>query len=180
MDIFRALGKRIKVAFQIVVIDRIIRLLPIYYTSIKQLPIVNWFDLQENKFDALYKKRLFKRVPFFFHNIATEMYFEFEKVNMELIYEKRDIAIMASMAAREKNKAKEFNSRTMNNALLKKMAKQNKDNLTLNAMIDYIELTFESIGSLDVYKLTTSRAFSLYNQAIEKNKRLEKLYSKKS
>ena len=43
---------------------------------------------------------------------------------------------------------------------------------------DYIEISFNQIGTLDPYKISAGRAMSLYNKAVEQNKRLQKQVEK--
>ena len=61
-----------------------------------------------------------------------------------------------------------------------KSKKQERKGVRLNDFIDYIEITFERIGTIDPEKISASRAFSLYHKAIEKNKRLQKMYEKRN
>jgi len=154
----------IKKAFQ-ACLDKIIKLLPIYYTSIDRMPIAYWFELQNNKFEVLYKIRLFKRIPNFFYQIANDMYFQFDNLDMTLLRKKADMIVLSSIAARTNNASIKFQSEVLKREIEKKVGKSGNE-MKLNDFIDYIELTFESIGMVKPYETSTSRVFSLYHKAV--------------
>lgn len=161
------------------IIECLIKRLPIYYKSIDKLPVYNWFMIQNNDLKWLYKYRIFKYIPGFFLKVITDMVYQFETLDLTMIRKRAEYEILRSMAARQNNKNLEFNANLIEKEIEKLEKKIKDDNgLTLNGFLDYIEMTFESIGSLDPYKLSTSRAFSLYHKAIEKNKQLKAQYEK--
>jgi len=151
------------------ILDRIIKALPIYYTSINSLPLSRWFELKDNKFEALYKVNWFKHVPLFFYEISVNMLFEFEQLDCSLLRKRADMVVLNSIAARTNNKAVKFQADILKKEIENSQNKESKD-ITLNQFINYIEETFNSIGTINPDKMSTSRAFSLYNRAIEKNK----------
>jgi hypothetical protein len=154
-----------------------IKKLPIYYKSIHYLPVYNWFMIQKGYFDWLYKTRKFKFVPRFFYQVAQNMLYEFDKLDVEILRKKAQIAVLKSQAARNNDKSIKFQADILEKELNDELSKnKNSNSLTIDGFIDYIELTFSNIGSLDPFKLTTARAFSLYQKAIEKNEHLAQLY----
>lgn len=109
------------------------------------------------------------------------MLFQMDNLNCELINKKAELAILRSVALRTKNKSLEFQADVLANEIKKKEQSANTEkNQNLNSFIDYIELTFESIGMIDPFKTSASRAFSLYNKAIERNKHLKEVYDKQN
>lgn len=106
------------------------------------------------------------------------MNFQHENINMEKILKLKEIVLLESMAARNKDNGKKFMAATIRKELLKDMNKEG-GKLTMNGMFNYIETTLNCIGTLDGKKIMTTRAFSLYHMAIETNKRIKK-QSKKS
>ena len=162
------------------ILDRFIKLLPIYYTSInyRPIPVAKWFKLMEGDYSALYRVKLFNRIPNFFYEIVADMYFQFDHLEMESLIAQRDLVLLKSIAARTNSTIIRFQANELENRL-KKNKEKPKNDMKLNDFIDYIELTFESIGKLDPDTLGTGRAFSMYHKAVDKNKRLEKIYSKK-
>jgi len=177
MVFFRFIRAIIKAIFYKVV-DFIIRLLPIYYTNVNRISLYNWFKVLEKDLSYLYKLRIFKRVPRFFYKISYDMMFQFDNIDTTYIQKQANIALLRSLAARNNDKSIQFQADVMANELKQKFEKNTKKDSSLNSFIDYIELTFESIGMINPYKMSASRAFSLYHKAIDKNKRLESIYSK--
>lgn len=172
MDYFRNIGYKIKTSLA----DRLIKLLPVYYTTIHKLPVANWFKLQDGDYGALYFRIKFKRIPSFFGDIAKGMLFEFDNLDLSLLRKHAYVAVLKSMAARTKNKTIEFNANKIQKEIDNELSLLiNERRQTLNEFIDYIEITFNQIGSQDPNKLTTARAFSLYQRAKEKNEHLKNL-----
>jgi hypothetical protein len=161
-------------------LDKIIKQLPIYYKHINKLPIENYFFIQENKLEYLYKIRLFKRIPNFFKEIEYEMNFQHDKINMEKIYKLRDIVFLESLAARTGNNVQKFIADSKRKEFNNEMIKENNkgEKLTMNGMFNYIETTLNCIGTLNG-QMNTARIFSLYNLSIEKNKNLANQYKNK-
>ncbi len=144
------------------------------------MPIENWFKLQDGKFEALYKIRLFKRIPAFFREIEYDMNFQFERINLEKILKLRDIVMMESLAARNNDKVKKFHAESMKKELINDLKKNDKgEKMTMNTMFNYIETTLNCFGTLHG-KMNTSRVFSLYNLASDRNKELEKHHKRAS
>lgn len=168
--IFRFIVKRISR-----LIDNFIRILPVYYKSINQIPLYNWFQIRDNKLTFLYKTKLIKRIPYFFDEIIMNMVFEIESVDLTFIKKRAELAIMQSIAARTNNKTVKFQADVMAKELEEREKKDiDRKGIELNEFIDYIELTFNQIGRIDPYKISAGRALSLLDKAIKHNKRLVK------
>jgi len=180
VEYFRYFRAKSKIIFQNW-LDRLILLLPIYYTDLDKICLKYWFDVINGKLSSLYKIKLFKRIPAKFDEIVLNMMFQMDNLNCEMINKKAELAILRSIAIRTKNKSIQFQADVLANEINNKQLSANiEKNQTLNQFIDYIEITLESIGMIDPYKMKASRAFSLYQKAIDKNKHLNELYSKKN
>lgn len=170
----RQIGKKI-IGLVCKLIDSIIYILPVYYTSIEKISLKRYFDLQSGDYHSLYKINL-KRIPDFFYNIPIEMMYQFDKLDLTIIKMIGDLAVLKNMAARNQDKTMQFQADVMETEI-KALMKKNKDSkpLTLNSFIDYIEMTFDSIGKLDPEKLSASRGFSLFHKAVERNEHIQKM-----
>jgi len=180
MGIIRLFGHRIKEKIKGLG-DWFIKLLPIYYTSInyRPIPIANWFRVKEGDLSAIYRFKIFTRIPRFFLKIVNDMIYEFENLDLTLLNEKWEAARLKSMAIRTKNKRYEFLANELKTKIEKKEKElNNQKTQTLNEFIDYIELTLECTGTINPDKFGTGRAYSLYHKAVEKNKRLAEQYKK--
>lgn len=175
MVIFRLIWTVIKKIFRLI-IDNLIRILPIYYTNCNKISLYSWFKVLEKDLSFLYKVRIFKRIPYFFYNIAYNMLFQFDIIDLSLIKKKADLVVLKSKALRTGDKSMEFVA-AQNEKAFNESNKTVKG-LTLNEFIDYIEITFESIGRIDPYKISASRGFSLFKRAKEHNKRLQEIHEK--
>jgi len=161
------------------IIDGFISQLPVYYNDLNRISLARWFDILEGKYIKLYKVRLTKRIPSFFYEVILDMTFQNEHVDLAELQKQADLAILYSMAARTENKSILFQADSMAKEIENKAKKQERKGMKLNEFIDFIEITFEQIATIDPEKITAGRAFSLYHKAIEKNKRLAKMYEKK-
>ena len=176
MGYFRFFGIGIKKAFQSC-IDTIIKRLPVNYKSIHLLPIFYWFELQKNDYSVLYKVKFTKYIPNFFYEIALNMMFEFDNLDLTLLRKKGELAVLRSISVRTNNKSYKFQADVLEKEINKKLEKHGKE-ITMNEFIDYIELTFNTPGMIKPFETSTSRTFSLYHRAIERNKALQKTYEK--
>lgn len=159
------------------IIDGIIKRLPIYYKSIHKMPVYNWFMCQQNDLKYMYKVRLFNYVPAFFLKVLTDMVYQFDKLDLTVLRKQSEYEILRSLAARQQDKNLKFNADLLKKEIEKLENKSKKDvNLTIDGFIDYIELTFDRPGTLDPFKISTARAFSLYHKAVEKNEAARKHY----
>jgi hypothetical protein len=159
--------------------DKIIKSLPIYYKSITRMPVANWFEVKDGNMQAMYKYTRLKYTPVFFYDLYHDMHFQFDKLDLRELYKKVDIALLKAMAARNEDKVLSFKVEQMENEIrLKEIENKDNKDLTLNEFIDYIELTFESIGKIDPYKISTARAFSLFERAKSENERKKKQLEK--
>lgn len=153
--------------------DGSIRLLPIYYRSFHQISLRKWFELKDGNYRSLYKYAKFKYIPAFFYEIVLNMLYELDHVDMTMFRKKADLAILESIAARTGSKTVKFQADVLANEIRQKESKET-ETIKLNEFIDYIELTFNQIGMVDPDRMKASRALSLYNKAVEQNKRLQK------
>lgn len=144
--------------------------MPIYYTHIDKLPIENWFLLQDGKFDALYKIKLFKRIPDFFRQIEYDMNFQFERINLDRILKLKDIVLLESIGARKNDNVKKFYAAQKWKEYL---AELNRDKdikkQTMNQMFNFIEKELKCFGTCHG-KMPTSRVYSLYYLALDEIK----------
>lgn len=160
--------------------DLIIFYLPLYHTRLDKISLKSWFEVIDGNKQSLFKYRFFKRVPAFFDRIILDMLFQMEYLNTEIIEQEAQLALLRSIAVRTKDRSMQFQADVLANEIkMKKQAYQRTKGLSLNAFIDYIELSFDSIGKIDAEKITAARAFSLYHKAVEKNERLSEISKKR-
>jgi len=101
------------------------------------------------------------------------MLYELDHVDMTMFRKKAELAILQSISARTGSKTVKFQADVLANEIIQKESKEG-ESIKLNEFIDYIELTFNQIGMIDPDKMKASRGLSLYNKAVEQNKRLQK------
>jgi hypothetical protein len=106
-----------------------------------------------------------------------DMLFQMEKLDLTILRKRADLAILQALAARTQNKSLKFQADILAKEI-KELSKTDADGMTLNEFINFIELSFNSIGMIDPDKMKAKRAFSLYHLAIESNKRKAKSYEK--
>lgn len=138
-----------------------------YYTSLEIIPIYNWSKLEEGKLQYLYKKRIGK-VPEYFKLVFEQMFYEFEKLDTTMIDKRLRLAYLRSLFQTTKN-MQYYNKANFLMAEIKKDIQVKPKSMTLNERVNYIESTFNSIGTIDIHKMSASRFYSLLNLAIEKN-----------
>ena len=155
------------------IIDSIIKRLPVYYNNLEKISLRKWFDIIEGNYIELYKIKLTKHVPSFFLEIIMDMTFKSDNVDLTELKKQADLAILYSMAARMDNKSILFQADSMSKDMEKKDKKNESKEVKLNDFIDYIEITFEQIGTIDPDKISASRAFSLYHKAVQRNKAID-------
>ena len=161
-------------------IDSIILLFPIYYTKLDKISLKSWFEVIEGNKKSLYKVRFISYIPKKFDKIILDMLFQMDYMNTEIIEKEAQLAVLRSIATRNKDRSMQFQADVLANELKKqKQAYETSKGMNLNAFIDYIEMTLECIGAINPEKITASRAFSLYQKAIERNKRLSELSKKR-
>ncbi|MGV8130696.1 MAG: hypothetical protein ACP5N7_01175 [Candidatus Pacearchaeota archaeon] len=177
----RYISRKIRITIQRLIqklIDSIIIYLPVYYKRLDRISLAKWFEIIEGKYIKLYKIRLTKRIPNFFYQVVMAMAFQTEHFDMKEILERADLAVMYSIAARTGNKSMKFQADSTKKQLEERAKKGNDKGLKLNDFIDYIEITFNQIGTIDPEKMSASRAFSLFYRAVEHNEYLKKQYDK--
>lgn len=139
------------------------------------MPVYNWFMCQQNDLKYMYRYRIFNHVPVFFLKTLTDMVYQFDKLDLTILRMRVEYEILRSLAARQQDKNLKFNADLLKKEIEKLEIKSEKDvNLTIDGFLDYIELTFDRPGTLDPFKLSTARAFSLYHKTVEKNEAARK------
>lgn len=142
-----------------------------YYTSIDDIPIYNWNKIENGEYKYLFKssaKRDFLKVPEFFPSIISEMFYQFEKVNMTMIEKRHTLAYLRSLFVTT-GRVDFLNKSRHLEAEIKRLEKESSKvkKSTLNERINLIESTFHSIGNIDVKKMSASRFYSLLHLAIK-------------
>ena len=156
------------------IIDFLILKLPIYYTRMDKISIAKWFEIMDGKVENLYKFTFIKWIPVKFVKIVEDMYFQLENVNIEIIKQEADLAILYSQSIRTGNKMLKFKADSEKIKLENKKIELSKNKgMKLNSFLNYIELTL-NYQNIDPEKMKASRAFSLYHIAVERNKELER------
>lgn len=140
-----------------------------YYTNIDFLPVYNWFQIMNGKFEFLYKKQKTTKYPEFFKNIPLQMLFQFEKLDTEYFEKNHKLAYLRALFVLTKNVQFLNKYRVLKNELENDKKIETKV-AGLNDMLNVIEEGNKAIGQIDVHKMSTSRFFSLYYSTIEKNK----------
>ena len=143
-----------------------------YYTNINELPIFNWFQLDKGNFEYLHKNKKIKTYPIFFKRIYESMMYQFENLDNTNLRKIAELAYLKSLHQTTKE-VRFLNLHNTKEAELKKKIKIKKD-YKINEIITFIEEVFENIGTIDVYKMSTARFFSLYNRAIKKAEQKQK------
>jgi len=137
-----------------------------YYKHIDMLPIYNWDKAAKGDFTYLYKHRI-KRTPRFFKRWFLELFYQLKKVKMDGFVDTLNLEYLESIYVTSGNPLYLNKARS----LRAKMEKEEKvEAQELDDMINLIEETFRSIGTIDVHKMSTMRFYSLYHRAIEKYK----------
>lgn len=142
-----------------------------YYKSVHKLPIHNWDEALKGDYSYLYKRRI-KNTPRFFERLQMHLFFQLEKVNMDYFNDILKLKYLQSLHITTKN-AKYLNQANSLKAAMKKKKKPVKTE-TLNGMVTIIEEMFNDIGKINIFKISTSRFYSLYYRAIEKRTDLMK------
>jgi hypothetical protein len=123
----------------------------------------------EGNLKKLYKINFINYIPLKFVKIIENMYFQLDKIDMSIIQKEAELAILYSLAARTNNKVMKFNADSLSLELENKKKEMGKNkSAKLNDFLNYIEISL-NYGSIDPEKMKASRAFSLYNLALEKN-----------
>ena len=106
---------------------------------------------------------------------AQNKFFELEHLDLTLLRKKAQMMVKYSINRRTGNTIKKYEAESLKKEIEdKEKSLECKESMTLNKFINYIELTLDCIGTIDPLKITTSRAFSLYHQASEKNEAIIK------
>lgn len=151
----------------------------LYYKTIHKLPVWNWFKIQKGELNYLWKDETKKHIPNFFYQVVQNMMYEFEYLDLTLARKKALATVYKSMAARLKNKSIEFNAKVIEKEIENEIKKLNdSDSTGIDGFLDFIELTFNNIGGLNPYNISTARAFSLFNKAKKRTEELKRKYEK--
>jgi len=136
-----------------------------YHESIDTLPVYNWFKvLETDNLSYLKKKNSGKGfAPYFFAQIFENMVFSFKKLDLSDIRlrHKKELYMAQYLVTKKphyKMMADELETQI-------KDTKQNKKSLNLSEFINYIEVSTSNMGKLDVFTLSTRRAYELHELA---------------
>lgn len=147
-----------------------------YYKSVDKLPIYNWIQSLKGDYKYLYKRRI-KSTPRFFERWHMQLFFQLEKVDMGYFNDLLKLKYLQSLYVTTKN-IKYYNMANFHKAAMddkkKKRNQLKSKSESLNDMVTLIEETMQGIGQIDVYKISTSRFYSLYYRAIEKRKEINR------
>jgi len=103
------------------------------------------------------------------------MIYQMEHLDLSSLIKEGDQAVLNSMAARTKNKGLQFRADVMRKQIADKKSKEtNKDPISLNDFINFIELTLNLSYSLNPASISASRGYSLFNQAEKKVEAIKK------
>lgn len=137
-----------------------------YFKHIDKLSIYNWDKAAKGDFTYLYKHRI-KSVPRFFKRWFMELFYQLKKVKMDGFVDTLNLAYLKSIYVTSGNPLYLNKARSLEAKIANEEKVEAHD---LDDMINLIEETFKSIGSIDVHKMSTMRFYSLYHRAIEKMK----------
>lgn len=142
-----------------------------YYENIEDIPVYNFFKASKGEYQYLYKNVKDYDKPYqeeLFKIILSEMYFQFKKLDNTHLRKKAELELYWSKWIIEKN----YRWKNEFNTLKNKLDKEVRKELDIDDFTDYIERTFnQPVGSLDVYKVSASKAFNNYHRALEYNKK---------
>jgi hypothetical protein len=137
-----------------------------YYTSIADIPMYNWDKIEQGEFKYLFKKGS-GVIPEYFPSIIQDMFFQFEKINIDSIEKKHKLAYLKNLYVTTK-RTDFLNKHNHLKAEIEKEEKREIKKTTLNEKVNYIESVFNSIGNIDVKKMSAGRFYSLLDLAIKK------------
>lgn len=145
-----------------------------YYTKLHKLPLSRWFEAQAGDMTAFYRWFRFGKAPKFFDNIAEDMIYQFDHLDLTAIRLESEVLMLRIDAENIEDKTRKnikLNQSRIKQVELDKLLneKQKAKNITLNQFLNFIEQTFDNIGTIDPEKISTKRAFSLYWLAIDTN-----------
>jgi len=142
-----------------------------YYTHIDDLPVYNFANIMKGEYEYLwmdYRERHKKYPKGLFQAIFSEMYFQFKYLDNTDLRNRAAIAEYKYKFAATNN----FRWKNQANTLIAKLEKEITTDFDLNDFTDYIEQTFSNpVGSIDVHRISTSKAFNNYHKAIKINKK---------
>ena len=137
-----------------------------YHTSIDIISAYRWHKIEEGELKYLYKRGMIEKIPKIFNLIFRDMFYQFEKIDPLYFRKMHKLAYLRSMYVTTKNIRFLNDANTLSNSIEKKNTK--KISHTLNEKVNFIESTFNSIGSIDVHKISASRFYALLDMAIKK------------
>jgi hypothetical protein len=142
-----------------------------YYDHVEDIPVYNFFKVAKGEYQYLYKDSKDYDKPYpeeLFKIVFNRMYFQFKKLDNTYLRQKAQLEVYWSKWIVEKN----YRWKNEFNTLKNKLEKEVKKELDIDDFTDYIERTFDQpVGSLDIYKVSVSKAFNNYHRAIEHNKK---------
>jgi len=145
-----------------------------HYTHIEELPLWNFYRITQGNLAYLYKN-MHKRIPkVYFNEVFQNMHYQFKQLDNEYLRAVAMVSVYECHIVTAKTE-QEKNAWKNKHAILKnKLHNWPKNIFDLDKFTDYIEQTFKlTPGSIDVKKISTSKAFSNYQKAIEMNQQSE-------
>lgn len=138
-----------------------------FYTELSELPLWNWFKVQETGdlkyFFIDYENA--REIPIFFEQLLINMLEQFERVDNAFLRLKADALYYESKYLTTGKSSWLMESK----AVEEKIKNIGNSGLSLEDFLNYIEITFKQLGSLDANKISTKRAYSLYHKALDIN-----------
>lgn len=142
-----------------------------YYEYLDELPVLNFFKIKNGNYKYLWKNELDreKKHPIgLFLYTFQQMYYQFPRLDNEYLRDMATLADYQSKYIRTKN----MRWKNEYNTLKKKIDNTKPVDLNIDDFTDYIEHTFSNpIGSIDITRVSTSKAFNNYYKAIAKNRK---------
>lgn len=146
-----------------------------YYKRLDEIPIFNWFEVLNGKYNYLYKKRI-KKVPSIFGQVYMNIFYQMDRINADYFRKIHKLAYLRSLHATT-DQVRYLNQANFLEAEIIKTAKNPDKGIGLNDMLNIIEETFNNIGMIDKYKMDAARFYSLYYRAEEKIKAKNREYA---
>ena len=143
-----------------------------YYEHVDELPIFNFAQIMKGKYDYLWKKESDRDKKYpkgLFLYTFQEMYYQFKYLDNSNLRDKGTLADYESKFKR----TNDYRWKNEFNTLEAKLNKIKHTPFDIDEFTDYIEHTFKNpVGSIDVYKTSTSKVFNNYYKASKHNKEL--------
>ena len=138
-----------------------------YYADINEIPLFNYWKCSEGELKYLWKEKN-DWVPIFFQTVFNNFYFQLDfldtsklRKQVEVNYFMNKYLSTKDIKYKRKSDTKEAELKMFNNS--------EPDNIKLNDIIKYVQITLKLNWQIDQLKISAGYFFSLYNEAIKKN-----------